>query len=61
MYFLSRVGTWLGLPFHSSQRLSNTFTSCANGIFTCKPGLVIGCPMGSPNWVITTCSVSDTV
>ena len=61
MYFLSRVGTWLGLPFHSSQRLSKTFTSCVNGIFTCRPGAEMAWPIGSPNCVITTCSCSDTV
>ena len=36
------VGIWLGSPSHSSQRLSNSFTSCANGTLKCRPGCVIG-------------------
>ncbi len=31
MYFLSRVGIWLGSPDHSSQRFSNRFTESARG------------------------------
>ena len=61
MYFLSRVGIWLGSPDHSSQRFSNRLTRSANGSFRCRPGSVTASPLGSPKRVITACSVSSSV
>src|SRR3990172_434442 len=31
-----------------------------NGTLKCSPGSLIGTPIGSPNWVMMTCSVSPT-